>query len=435
MASFVKDVMRAGIFPKGDHLIRLRDDHLKQAIINFGKMKSLGYNVPVIIEHAKATDPEGLPVHTSQMTARDKAKYQAGWSKDLKIDQNGIMQVDMDVKSKDGLKLIKEVGTFVSPQFGPWTFPGEKDPTPMVITHFALTPYPVDIGQNATFREIPDTEPIEAVQLSQLVSFSMADMIPEIPDTGDTDADDDGIVDDSPTDKLIEQTPSPNYSETFGKIVEALGQLGVILPQGTDHVNNPQALLAGLMTCLHHTNQAKADEAAALQQVNQAPQPGQNLTTDPRLQGTKQENMITMSQTSIAHVLPDVTKDPAFIQMSQTVERLTEKNTLLERERYSGRLKNLVSTGRMTQIKADELAGKVQTYQFSVTETSTDLVKLESTLEYAESLPEGAVLSLDQRTSQMSLQKQDPFFKSNGDRMDPAEEDADLEAYFPLPAK
>lgn len=431
MARFLKDVLRPGVFRKGKDLIRVTGEDIKRGFLNFEKMKADGYKVPVIIEHAKPDDPEGLPVKSDQVSARDRAKYQAGWADTLTITEDGVLQVAMDVKSKDGLKLIKDVGTFISPQFGPWTPPGEAAPQPMTITHFALTPYPVDIGQNATFTEIPDSQPIEAAQLSQLVSFSMADMIPdEKPDLGDTDKDDDSISDDSAAQQVKDQLPPEDNSATFGQIVEALGQLGVVLPQGTDHVNNPQALLAGLLTCLHHTNQAKAADAAA-QQANQEPTPGQNPNIpDPRLQGTKQENTFTMSQATA--VTPDIKTLPEFVQMSQAVDALTAENTLMKRERYATRISNLVASGRMSPTKAAQLSAAVQTYQFSLTGSSTDIVKLDAQLELAEELPEGAILSGDERVKQMGLQEQKTsgFFSINGSTMDPAEEDADLDRHF-----
>lgn len=430
MATHVKDVLREGTFRKGSQYIRVSKEDLALASLNFEKMKAIGYRAPVIIEHAAQDDPEGLPVHQDQMSARDRAKYQAGWSEDLRLNDQGILEVAMDVKSADGLKLVNEVGTYVSPQFGPWTFPGDDKPTPMVITHFALTPYPVDIGQNPEFRRVPGATPVAAIQLSQLVSFSMADMIPDekkppfgAPDAPGPEAEDAPAPE---TPSIAEQLPTAGDAAVWQQIGEALKMSGVILPQGLGIVDNPQALLAALMTCAHHKNEANAAEVAAQQQqvTPQATVPGQDPNQDPRLNGTKQENTFTMSTTPV-----DIKTLPEFVQMSQTLAVLTAENSKMRRAEYGARIDSLKQTGRITPEQAQKFAATVGTYQFSATETSTDFVKLDAQLELAEGLPVGAVWSPDQRISQMSLQEQKPgaFFDAAGAQMDPTAEDEELD--------
>lgn len=427
MATHVKDVLRAGTFRKGAQQIRVSRDDLDLARLNFEKMKRLGYRVPVIIEHAKPDDPEGLPVKQEQISARDRAKYQAGWSEDLRLNDKGILEVAMDVKSADGRKLVDEVGTYVSPQFGPWTFPGDDKPTPMVITHFALTPYPVDIGQDPEFR--PAVDAVSATQLSHLVSFSMADYVPDeseesanseapaVPESPDTTSEAPSVSD---------QMPNTAQANTFRQINEALKMLGVILPESVSHADNPEALLAALMTCAHHANEAKAAEAAAQQTVMQSPAAGQDQNQDPRMNGTKQEGTFTMSQTADLKTLPE------FVSMSQTLEVLTAENSKMRKAEYNQRIESLVKSGRIQPTKAQEFLATVGTYQFSVSTTSTDFIKLDAQLEYAESLPEGAIWSPDERIKQMGLTEHKPgaFFSSDAAGMDEAEMDADMDRRF-----
>jgi len=422
MATHVKDVLRAGTFRKGAQSIRVSPEDLNLARLNFEKMKLAGYRVPVIIEHAKPDDPEGLPVRQEQMSARDRAKYQAGWSEDLRLNDKGVLEVAMDVKSKDGLKLVDEIGTYVSPQFGPWTFPGDSKPTPMVITHFALTPYPVDIGQNPEFRAVGS--PLNATQLSQLVSFSMADMIPNHSEPDGDEAPDEKPYPEAPeaeTPSIEEEMPNPGAAAVQGKINEAFGMLGVIIPQGVDVSKNPEALLSALMTAAHHTNEAKAADAAA--QQPQVPVPGQDPTQDPRLNGTKQENTFTMSQTtapaanSVSKTPVDFKTLPEFVQLSQTVSVLTTENAQLKRTQYNSRIDNLLNSGRIKQEQADKFRATVGTYQFSATQTSTDFVRLDAQLEFAEGQPVGAILSPEERVNQFAMTEHKPgaFF----DAVDP----------------
>ncbi len=429
MATHVKDVLRAGTFRKGAQQIRVSKEDLNLARLNFEKMKELGYRVPVIIEHASPDDPEGLPVHQTQLSARDRAKYQAGWSEDLRLNDAGALEVAMDVKSKDGLKLVNEIGTYVSPQFGPWTFPGDSSPTPMVITHFALTPYPVDIGQNPEFRAVGS--PLNATQLSQLVSFSMADMIPEREEPDENESPE---MPEAPNEKpdLLDQMPDNQQAQTWSQINEALQMLGVILPQGTGVADNPQALLAALMTCAHHTNEAKAADAAAQQQAApQTPVPGQDPNQDPRLNGTKQENTFTMSQNT-SQTPVDIKTLPEFVQMSQTLEVLTAENSKMRKAEYVSKIDGLQKSGRIQPAQAQKFLAVVGTYQFSATASSTDFVKLDAQLEMAADLPEGAVWSPDERVKQLSMQEhsQGAFFATDGAAMPDDELQADIERRF-----
>ncbi|MES2792742.1 MAG: hypothetical protein V4719_24225 [Planctomycetota bacterium] len=431
MATHAKDVLREGIFRKGTQYIRVSKEDLALACLNFEKMKSMGYRAPIIIEHSTPGDPQGLPVHRDQMSARDKAKYQAGWSEDLRLNDQGILEVVMDVKSADGLRLINEVGTYVSPQFGPWTFPGESEPTPMVITHFALTPYPVDIGQNPEFRRISETSPVNATQLSQLVSFSMANMIPDLkqPTTKIPATPDAKTAPETPP--LNDQLPGHSEAAVWQQIGAALKLSGVILPQGAGVVDTPQALLAALRTCAQRQNEAPAPEAAVPQRqaASRTTVPGQDPNQDPRLNGTKQENTFTMSTTNASQTPLDIKTLPEFVQMSQNMEVLIAENSKMRRAEYANKIKGLQDSGRISPALAQKFLATVGTYQFSATTTSTDFVKLDAQLELAETLPVGAVWSPDQRISQMSLQehKSGAFFDITGANMDPAAEDAELD--------
>lgn len=458
----------------------MRPEDLKTAHESYKKMLSYGYRSPVIIEHANQNDPHGLPVKQEQISARDKAKYQAGWGEDVVFGIDGSLDVIADIKTRDGNKLAKEVGTYLSPQFGPWKVPDTGEILPMAITHFAMTPVPVDIGQSSEWKELPENaQVIDAIQLSQQVTFSMAGFIPEKkpgdrPDTGDTDKNNDGVVDgqvpgkpgsapgdsgdvdpddDGDVDSDVGgQIPGDN-GQVWAQIIAALKLSGVILPDSVNPINNPHALLAGLMTCAHHTQKADAQQVAQpdpMQQV-QNQMPGQ----DPRMAGTKQENMFTMSQstdnkgpngtpnvttnaTPAAPVLPDIKTLPEYIQMSQTNQALSAELTTLKREKYNGRIDKLVETFRVTKDKADEFRKTVGTYQFSAGGSSTDFVRLDAQLEFAESLPEGAVWTADERVKQMSITEEPngDFFKIDNTStggLSEADQDKLLEEMYPLP--
>lgn len=177
---FRKSILAAGTYHKGGTTIRVSPDDLRTAIESHGKIVAKGYKIPVIIEHSAHDDKNGLPFKSKsqQMSIRDLAKYQEGWSDTLRLNDAGEIEADIDVRGRDGLKLIQEVGTYISPQFGRWKDPETGEELPMAVTHLALTPFPVAINQNPEFREIQDSaEVVEASQLSHLVSFSMADLV------------------------------------------------------------------------------------------------------------------------------------------------------------------------------------------------------------------------------------------------------------------
>lgn len=183
---FTKTALSAGTFYKGGKAFHVSPEDLKTAYSTYQKIRESGYKSPVIMEHASINDKDGLPFEFKpQMSARDLAKYQEGWTDDLRLNSAGELEIDIDVRGKDGLKLITEVGTFISPQFGPWKHPKTGEVLPMAMTHFALTPFPVDVNQNPEFVPIQEvsipqgTPVLEVSQMSQLVSFSLADLVTE----------------------------------------------------------------------------------------------------------------------------------------------------------------------------------------------------------------------------------------------------------------
>lgn len=447
MARFTKTVLAAGTYKKAGESIRVRPEDLKTALDSYSRIRERGYKIPVILDHSAPSDPNGLPFKpkSANLSARDLAKYQEGWSDDFRLNDKGELDADIDIRGKDGLKLIRDVKTFISPQFGRWKDPETGEELPMAITHLALTPYPVDIKQNAEFREIPDLAEVpEASQLSQLVSFSMADMIPEKKPahfTAENTPDADGDGDNDPQDaSIMNQMPvaEPIIDPIVGQVIEMLKSHGIVLPEGTEIGGELKVLLAGLMSAAH----AKSQSSLAQQPQQPQPQrPGSNPNIgqpgqDPRLLGTKQENTITMSQTPATPAVPvevDIKSLPEFIQMSQQNDALANELAQLKREKYNGRISNLQKTGRVSPTQADAMRATVNTYQFSTTST-TDFVKLDAKLEMAEDLPEGAIWTPDQRISQMSMVAHKPggFFETEGGEPSAADVDKMLdEAGFP----
>lgn len=443
MARYTKSLLAVGTYKKAGEPIRIRPDDLKTAIDSFNKIRSRGYKIPVIMEHSDKADPDGLPFKPKKqnLTARDLAKYQEGWADDLRINEKGELEADVDVRGKDGLKLIQDVKTYVSPQFGRWKDPDSGEELPMAITHIALTPVPVDIGQNPEFKEIPETDDVlEASQLSHLVSFSMADMVKEKPrftpkTTPDMDEDGDRDEDDAgEANSIMDQMPQVDsiVDPVAGQVIEMLKSHGIVLPEGTEIGGELKVLLAGLMSAAHAKAMQSADAAAQQNPQQQRPvvpgRPNSGQQQDPRFLGTKQENTITMSQTPEPKVTPepiDIKSLPEFIQMSQRNDALESEITNLKREKYNARIEKLQGTGRVSQKQADDLRAVVNTYQFSTSASSTDIVKLDAKLEMAEELPEGATWSPDQRITQMSMveHKRGGFFET--ENREPSAEEVD----------
>lgn len=111
--------------------------------------------------------------------------------------------------------------------------------------------------------------------------------------------------------------------------------------------------------------------------------------------------------------------------MSQRNDALESEITNLKREKYNARIEKLQGTGRVSQKQADDLRAVVNTYQFSTSASSTDIVKLDAKLEMAEELPEGATWSPDQRITQMSMveHKRGGFFET--ENREPSAEEVD----------
>ena len=431
MAKFSKEVLRPGVFRKGAERIQVTDEDLRIALLNFKKMQSDGYRVPVIIEHTDSSDdPEGLPVKATKTSDRDRAKYTAGWTDDMRINSSGSLEVDMDIRSKDGLKLIKEVNLLVSPQFGPWTHPGTDKPQPMTMTHFALTPYPVDIQQDPTYTEIGESQTVSATQLSQLVRFSMADMIPEkkpaAPEGEQKLGQDES--EESEGSGILEQMPESQIVDpVVGQVLEMLKSHGVVLPEGTTFSGDLKVLLAGLMSAAHAKSQQQPAVDPSQQQQPGAPQNGQ----DPRLAGTRQENTITMSNATATAPAVDLKTLPEYIQMSQQNKALEGELSQLRREKYNSRVNSLLSTGRINQEQAAAFRTTIGTYQFSTADSSTDIVKLEDKLELAEEMPEGSCWSSEEKIKRFSMSEHKPgnfFNDTNPSELSAADADKFLDA-------
>jgi hypothetical protein len=397
-------------------------------------MQADGYRVPIIIEHSdNAEAPDGLPVKADRVSDRDRAKYTAGWTDDMRINANGALEVDMDIRSADGVRLVKEVNLLVSPQFGPWVHPGTDKAQPMTVTHVALTPYPVDIGQNATYTEIGETTPIDAIQLSQLVRFSMSDMIAEKKpgsenESGDSkpvDSDGDGYG----STGILDQMPESQVVDpVVGQVLEMLKAHGVVLPEGTTFSGDLKVLLAGLMSASHAKSQSQPTVDPNQQQQPGSPQAGQ----DPRLAGTRQENTITMSTaTTPAAPVVDLKTLPEYVQMSQQNKALEGELTSLRREKYAGRISKLLLNGQINQAQSDAFMTVVGTYQFSTASSSIDITKLDAKLELAEEMPVGSCWSSEEKVKRFSMSEHKPgqfFNDTNPGELSDADADKLLDA-------
>jgi hypothetical protein len=255
---FIKDVLTPGVYYAADGAASVTAEDLKQFVSDFNEMKAMGLRVPVPIEHPAKDDPEGLPVDgrdTARIAERERAKYNAGWAEDLFI-ENGELRVKVDLKTDSAIEQAEKVGTYISPQFGPWVAPNGKR-FENAITHFALTPRPANPRQSSTF------VPAKVVALSQLketVRLSMADLASkqtQLSEGATPQQQQQPATPPAQPPAPAQPVPGQQSNDPIGQLKQALTALGVTITEGSPVGKDPEAL-AAILSCVttHHGQQA-----------------------------------------------------------------------------------------------------------------------------------------------------------------------------------
>ena len=424
-----------GVYYSDGQSIPVVADDVSRWIRDFNEMKSLGLRVPVPIEHPEKSDPEGYPVdakNSALIAERERAKFHGGWAEDVFV-KDGVLQVQVDLKSDAAIEQAEKVGTYISPQFGPWTAPNGKK-FENCITHFALTPRPANVNQSDKFT------PVMALsQCGQTLRFSMADLQTQLnngpPQQQQTPAP-------VPQPAAQPQQPAPGQqSDPLGQMKQALAALGITISDTSPIGKDPEAL-ASLLSCV---TQAHGQQAAKGGDDPSNPtgggKPAGDVREEPRTvmmsQGTNPATPATpaasanpASSTAPANAPTSPAASPAgvdqTVQLSQANSRISALEAELtseKRSKYKDRISAAFDAGKCTAPKRDALLQLAGTFQFSAAAPQSK-GELDFRLEEIEMNPEGAVWSPEDKIKQLSVRETRPnpnFF----DGEDLSDEDAE----------
>lgn len=358
----VKDLMRPGLYFKGDRSILLDEPTLKRWVENYRSLSSAGYKIPVWYEHPAVTDkkrayPVRDPEHIREV---ESDPLFAGWVEDITYDPDSkVVSHAVRTGSDELARKLTTTGTFVSPQFGKWVDEDGKE-WDSCVHHVALTTKPVAENQNQRFtwasslrdqlsRGIPG-------QCPDICQLSLGDSLEEILKFAlqgicqmGYSLDHSNPEKESEAGMVKEQKDNPqSVRESF---VASLENFGILLKPDSPLMENPE-LLGRLVAMIAEHCGRKAEEN--LQQA-----------TPERKNPQTAELTMPMSQNDTPK--PDEAERISQLQeklrqQESQSQRLLEQNRKLRAEQFSRdveeakkQVKHLLETGRCNKVQHDRL--------------------------------------------------------------------------------
>ena len=426
-------------------------------------MVAVGLGVPVPWEHPAVDDDTGYPVPKTdpKFNERDASRLNAGWLEGFEVDTDGVLHATVSVKD-DAAEDLKKVGSYFSPQFGPWTDPNSGKEYPNCVTHLCITPRPATTGQTKEFKDAVKAAPV--VALSQLLRESKQQIQLSIGDSVGTERPDalgDGalpdVKDKSDKDGDRNDSETPNDQEnTVGKIRAALEAFGVHLADDSAISGDEKALLSVLdVLTNHHKGLAEGREDAdpanpgatggdtvdlnnsireepTIVAMSQATKTPAELAADQVKAAADKAKQLALSQAQTVPALPAEVQ-AQLSQQASTNAALSEKVTAMERKDYLGRIDAAFDAGKCTNPKADQLRKLATTHQFSAAGATPGTVELNIRLEEIESREVGSVWTDQEKTVRLSVQEE-PLGIRRGPDEQVSETDADkiVDDMFPM---
>ncbi|MFH5805600.1 hypothetical protein [Alienimonas sp. DA493] len=458
-----KTAFGPGTYPtlSGD-AVKVTAEDVRAIADGFAALKADHYSVPLIHEHAPgAENPDGHPVALSDAPARRNDRNLAGWVEGVEVNDDGLLVFEIEAKDDVAADLL-EIGTYVSPQFGPWASPTGKR-YENVLHHLATTTKPVAKNQSREFEKV--------VALSE-----MADGATIRPSEGD--------------EQPAEEVKPPDMAA----VRECFETVGVFLDPSVTLSGDLSALCSALKTFaaargaagenpgeregdgpekeVRPVSMSDVDPADLSRQLTAALKkldltPGKSLRGDTELLADllgrltehlryrERRETYAMSDTQTTPAAddlaekfaaletkfdallekvggesnPDATLEDKVQAMSDQMGGVVAQNKALRdrvtsnhRAELKARIGRLFDSGRIAKPKREELESVADTWQFSEGDDAVGKA-LETRLSDFESLPEGAVWDDAQRAENLSVSEQpaNPFL-SGGEVSD---EDAD----------
>lgn len=431
MATLRKDVLQPGLYQKNQRLYSVTGSEVQAMHRSVPDLQGLGYRIAVWKEHPGLKDWRAYPIAESdkdkiQLAERDP--WFAGWVKDSVLGSDDRLGLDFDTND-DLAERLKEVGTFVSPQYGRLKI-GDRV-FEKAIHHLALTRNPVNENQSNQFTAVEKTEnPKSGIDgnpnISNVVQMSLTDAIA----AGDT-------VSFSMTDAVMHQSnptqPGANAgqqqpdheSDAISRFTEACSALGVQIDQSSPILKDPRLMsrLTGVLADM--TGDAAQTATQQQQQSGASGAPGtsglsqQSTVVAMSKTGTETSTATPPVVTPPTVTPPVVITDDTTVQMSRLnqalliqdgkiksqdglINGLMQRVTEQSRAAYEGRIANLSATGRIAAADADALRALAGTFQFSATSPESK-GELDIRLEIYEKLPANSIMPMTGNTpTQMS---------------------------------
>jgi hypothetical protein len=385
---FTKQILRPGKYvvrsANGKRSVEeISADRLRGIVDEFKRMRANGLRVPAPWRHDKS-----VPLAKDVQDSRD---YGGFWE-DSWIGDDGAWYGRLDVPIESDAEKVGATVTEVSPYILPeWTDgkgTGYKDAP----VHIALVQHPVSPGQS-NFQPAPaeSSQPAMALALSMLTEGAviMADE-PTAPATPAT------IATTEPEKKPVVEPPAKATAPSIQDVLTALKTCGLELPEDTIAEN----LAERIVTAAKAIAGKKAEEEGTTEpganqnEIKEQPQPiamgGEIMPIDKTVSADSK----TLSFAS----------EEDCRRFQQQAERGLEFGAALLRERYQGRISNLIRTGRITPALAkQQLEPLTEGFELSLGADGKRLpTELDRVLEVLEAQPANAAGMIGQATGAKS---------------------------------
>jgi hypothetical protein len=455
---FIKDVGKPGTFFTDDGAVTVTDADFDEFIANFHDMQASGLEVPVpwahppIVEQPGPDDP-GYPVNAKDKAAFDKRnrdRLNAGWVNDFYRDRSGNFKARVEIGRDDDIGKVKDIGVFVSPQFGTWTNPITGKEYGKCITHLALTTRPLNPKQSKEFLATTAMS-LDAATAARKAKHPVVQMAGTYYD--ETRG---GDVADPDDKEKIDPDGKEKKPTKLEQLLCCLKEIGLVLPE-TWKTSEIDSLLAAAETF------RAAKLMAGTDGKGQLPAKPTKTKTEPTVLVMSIDANLSPVHAKVAKAVTDGTMteadgeaflktagtlqmsldakpDPAAVQaaaekiaaetLAGTVQMSAAEAgayrteiTNLRRGAWIRRVDDALKAGKCKPERAKAIKELVGTFQFSAEKQSDPTI--ESKIEAIEENEPGSAWSPAERMTQMAVKEEprDSFFSNDGESV--SEEDGE----------
>jgi hypothetical protein len=448
---FIKDVGKPGTFFTDDGAVTVTDADFDEFIANFHDMQASGLEVPAPWAHPGPTDDTGYPVNArdkATLDKREKDRLNAGWVNDFYKDREGNFKARVQISRDEDAEKVKDIGVFVSPQWGSWVNPITGKEYGKCITHLALTTRPLNPKQSKEWLATTAMS-LDAATSARKQAGKVVQMAGVYYD--ETHGEHEPNHDDS-DDPEGKGGKKPTKRE---QIVCCLKEIGMVLPENWKP-SDLDSLLAAAETfraaSLKGTeggggkgqlpkkpDKTRTEPTVLVMSIDANASPVHKQVVDAIAAGKMTEadgEAFLKTAGTLQFSLDKPKPDPAEVQAAAeklAAEKLAAATagtvrmsaaeagairselTTLRRATYERRVDDCLKAGKCTAARAKALKDAIGTFQFSADKPTDPAI--EAKIEAIEENTPGGAWSPEERITQMAVKEEprDPFFSNDGE--------------------